>query len=376
MFALVCVGIAHLLHANAGVLWSLSDSSHFNNFCIAGKFQWRSKTIDGPTAIDDFAAKANEALLGAAVTAASFFARAGAKAAEHVPQLSEEEKNKKMSLSGRAALASASSVASVAAYATGGTISKGASACKVAKSVNDLRSSGGSGKVGKAVAVAQRTGISSGAEAQELKRTTSGTASRLLASLSEAAEIVAAGANKGVAEAVEARYGEDVAKRISEALPGDKESAVLLPGADTTGDSVSITAASKNPELGCPTQSEQQASTKLQPEPQSEPQSEPQLEPQSESQPEAQLEQQLEPEIASKTLPQLAALTTALAVRTGRGDPEQDEVSNNGHPATLTDRSRRLLTLHLKPSSVLALLTYRLTARLYRMCSFVAAAGA
>jgi hypothetical protein len=260
-------------------------------------------------------------LLGAAVAAASFLARAGAKAAEHVPQLPEEEKNKKMSLSGRAALASASSVASVAAFAAGGTVAKGAKVGKVAKTVNDLRGSGSSGKVGKAVAVAQRTGISSSTEVQELKRTTTGTASRLLASLGEAAEIVAAGANKGVSEAVEARYGEDVAKRISQVLPGDKESAVLLPGAEATGDSVSITAVSKNSEPVSQPPSEEQ----VEPQTSTKPQPEPQLE----HQPEPQLEQQPEPEIASKTHQQVAALTTALAVHIGRGDPEQDEVSDH-----------------------------------------------
>ena len=279
--------------------------------CFA--WQWRSKTNEGPTALDDFAAKANEALLGAAVTAASFLARAGSKAAERVPQLSEEEKNKKMSLTSRAALASASSVASVAVYAAGGTVAKGVKAGKVAKSVNDLRTGGGSGKAGKVMAVAQSTGISSGAEAQELKRTTSGTASRLLASLSEAAEIVAAGANKGVAEAVEARYGEDVAKRISEALPGDKDRAVTLPAADTTkSDPSSALALSASKEAVAPPPSEQQATPQLTAEPQSEPQ----------------LEPQPEPEIVAKAHQQVAALTTALAVRTGRGDPEMDQVTN------------------------------------------------
>ena len=274
-------------------------------------WQWRSKTNDGPTALDDFAAKANEALLGAAVTAASFLARAGSKVAERVPQLSEEEKNKKMSLTSRAALAGASSVASVAVYAAGGTVAKGVKAGKVAKSVNDLRTGGGSRKAGKVMAVAQSTGISSGAEAQELKRASSGTASRLLASLSEAAEIVAAGANKGVAEAVEARYGEDVAKRISDALPGDKEKAVLLPTVDTTmSDPPSAPALGASEEVVAPPPSEQQATPQRTEEPQSEPQP--------------------EPEIVPKVHQQVAALTTALAVRTGRGDPEMDQVVNSG----------------------------------------------
>ena len=59
--------------------------------------EWCAATDAGPTEADDFAARAGEAVLGAAVSAANFLARAGARAAEVVPQLSEDEKATKMS---------------------------------------------------------------------------------------------------------------------------------------------------------------------------------------------------------------------------------------------------------------------------------------
>lgn len=282
--------------------------------------QWRSKTNQGPKALDNFATKANEALLGAAVTAASFLARAGAKAAEHVPQLSEEEKNQKMSLGGRAVLASASTVASVAAFAAGGTMAKGAKVVTVAKSANDLRGGAGSGKLGVAMSAVQRTGLANSLEADEIKRASSSTVSNLFASLSEAADIVAAGANKGVAEAVGARYGRDVAERVSKSLPGDKNSAVLLPEPEVDAEvdadiTTSNPALSTSTELVSPPQEASMLPTaELQPEPQSQPET--RARPADESQ----------PETASNAHQKVAAFTTALVLRSRGGDPAMDQV--------------------------------------------------
>ena len=278
---------------------------------LAGVDRSRAKTEEGPSQLDDFATKANEVLLGAAVSAASFLARAGAKAAEHVPQLSEEEKNKKMSLGGRAALATAGSVASVAAFAAGGSVAKGAKVAKATKTAHDLTSGKAQpgGKVGVAMSAAKKSGLTGGAEAQELKRASSGTASKLFASLSEAADIVAAGANKGVADAVEARYGEDVAKRISEALPGDKEQAVVLPTVvAASADSEPEPEPEPEQEQGQGQGQEQESAAELEPEPAPSPEPEPEVE--------------VEPE--SKAHQQMATLTAAVALRTGRGDPEND----------------------------------------------------
>ena len=249
---------------------------------------WRAATDAGPSQVDDFAAKANDALLGAAVSAASFLARAGAKAAEHVPQLSEEEKNQKMSLAGRAALSSAGTAASVGMFMAGGSIAKAGTAVKVGKKVNDVQQNGLiQGKAGKALALANKTGLADSPEALTLKRSSTGTASKIFASLSEAADIVAAGANKGATEAVSARYGDDVGQRISEALPGDKEAAVVLPVAPGVG-----SAAAALPAAAGVAGAVSVASASAEPEPEPEPK----LETCSEPKPEPELQTEPEPE--------------------------------------------------------------------------------
>ena len=67
----------------------------------------------------EFVSKAREGMLEAAVAAATLLQRAGAKAAERIPQLPEEERQKQMGYKGRAALSLAGSkIAILSRFAT------------------------------------------------------------------------------------------------------------------------------------------------------------------------------------------------------------------------------------------------------------------